>query len=182
MVSVPTSAVTTYSRPMDSMPVTDDSGTRPISTALPRAQTMSTGRRRLRSSKTPAGKERRITGTKRSALITPTWNTVALSVRIATSGIVNWVTWVPISDTDSPAHSLTKSRLASTPSRDRAGTAASGAAAPGPAASGPAASGAAAFTTWSEAIDEFFSGEVMVRAARVHVLFHGVRTVLVCWL
>jgi hypothetical protein len=82
---------------------------------LPIAQPISTGRRRRRSSHTPANSDKRITGTNRSAFSTPTSNTVAFSVRIATSGIANWVTSVPISETDSPAHSLTKSRLPKTP-------------------------------------------------------------------
>src|ERR1700722_3045787 len=122
---------------MDSRPATDASGTKPISTALPRAQAISTGRRRRRSSQTPANSESSSTGTKRSAFSTPTSATVGSSVSTATSGIVNWVTWVPISETDSPAHSLTKSGLDKTP---RAG-----------AAAGPAC-GAGTFMIWSDAI------------------------------
>jgi hypothetical protein len=49
------------------------------------------------------------TGTNCSAFSTPTSVTDAFRVSTATSGIVNRVTWVPMSETDSPAHSLTKS-------------------------------------------------------------------------
>src|SRR6185437_16383348 len=79
MDSSPVIVTTTYSRPMDSSPVTDASGTMPIRTALPSAQAISTGRRRRRSSQTPANSDSNTTGTKRSAFSTPTSATVAFS-------------------------------------------------------------------------------------------------------
>ncbi len=94
---------------MDSMPSANEIGTSPTSSAQPRLHAMRIGRRRRVSSHTPANRESTTTGAYRVALSTPTWNTVALSVRIATSGSENRVTWVPTSDTVSPAQSLTKS-------------------------------------------------------------------------
>jgi hypothetical protein len=100
---------------MDRKPSSDEIGTRPISRVLPSAQPIMIGRRRCWSSQTPAKIAITRTGTNFSALSTPTWNAEAFSVMIATSGIVNWVIWLPIWETVSPANSLAKSRLDRTP-------------------------------------------------------------------
>src|SRR6185437_1754693 len=87
----------------------------PISSELHSAHTISTGRRRVQSSHTPANSATTTTGANRSALSTPTWNTVALSASTATRGIVNMVICVPTRDTVCPTKSLTKFRSVRTP-------------------------------------------------------------------
>src|SRR5512136_2496273 len=90
-------------------PATKATGIDASSTARPRSPAMRIGRRRRRSTQTPAGRPRRMNGRKAIVPRSATSNGVATSTTIATSGRASCVTCVPTWLTVSAVHSLRKS-------------------------------------------------------------------------
>ena len=87
--------------------------------ARPMSLTISTGRRRRRSTMTPAGSPTRRKGANSTALSAATAKVLALRVLMASNGMARRLTWLPSSLTDSALQSRTKSALRS---KDRSAT------------------------------------------------------------
>ena len=100
---------TTYSCQIVKASNANATGMDPIAIARPRSATIRIGRRRRRSTQTPAGKLNRMNGRNSIVVSRPNWNGVTLRVVAAMIGRASWVIAEPKTETVSAVQSLRKS-------------------------------------------------------------------------